>query len=141
MSRFHAARLHVLNQLYPRAEELKRIINLYHGKNKQLFQRRAAEYLEEEQEKSVLPQDLNATLYRVIAKAFFPFVVHEHGKEISEEMPRMLFALDSAALGSFIGEIFSSGFIDALQRDCLRIYPKILAQCRIAWNLTLSTGA
>lgn len=125
MSRFHAARLHVLNQLYPRAEELKRIINLYHGKNKQLFQRRAAEYLEEEQEKSVLPQDLNATLYRVIAKAFFPFVVHEHGKEISEEMPRMLFALDSAALGSFIGEIFSSGFIDALQRDCLRIYPKI----------------
>lgn len=125
ISQFHAARLHALNQLYPRAEELKRIINLYHGKNKQLFQRRAAEFLEEDQENSLLPQDLNATLYRVIAKAFFPFVVHEHGREISEELPRMLFALDTAALDSFIDEIFSSGFIDALQRDCLRIYPKI----------------
>lgn len=125
MSQFYAAKLHALNQLYPRSEELKRIINLYHGKNKQLFQRRAAEYLEEEQEQSLLPQDLNATLYLVIAKAFFPFVVHEHGREISEELPRMLFAFDSAALNSFIEEIFGTEFIDSLQRDCLRIYPKI----------------
>ncbi len=125
MSQFHSDRLHALNQLYPKSEELKRIINLYHGKNKQLFQRRAAEYLEEDEEQSLLPQDLNATLYRVIAKAFFPFVVHEHGREISEKLPRMLFALDRAALDSFIDEIFSSGFIDALQRDCLKIYPKI----------------
>lgn len=83
ISQLHAARLDALNQLYPKAEELKRIINLYHGKNKQLYQRRAAEYLEEDQEQSILPQDLNATLYRVIAKAIFPFVVHEHGREIS----------------------------------------------------------
>lgn len=125
MSQLHAARLHALNQLYPRAEELKRIINLYHGKNKQLFQRRAAEYLEEDQEQSLLPQDLNATLYRVIAKAFFPFVVHEHGKEISEKLPKMFFAFDKAALDSFIKELFSTGFLDALQRDCLRVYPRI----------------
>jgi len=125
MSQLHAARLHALNQLYPRAEELKRIINLYHGKNKQLFQRRAAEYLEEDQEQSLLPQDLNATLYRVIAKAFFPFVVHEHGREISENLPKMLFTFDKAALDSFIKELFSTGFLDALQRDCLRVYPRI----------------
>lgn len=125
MSQLHAMKLHALNQLYPRAEELKRIINLYHGKNKQLFQRRAAEYLEEDQEKSLLPQDLNATLYRVIAKAFSPFVIHEHGREISEKLPQLLFTLDKATLGLFIDEIFSTGFIDALQRDCLRIYPKI----------------
>ena len=125
MSQFHAARLHALNQLYSRADELKRIINLYHGNNKQLFQRRAAEYLEEDEKQSLLPQDLNATLYRVIAKAFFPFVVLEHGREISEELPKMLYALDSAALSSFIEEIFSTGYINALQRDCLRVYPKI----------------
>lgn len=125
MSQSHAVRLHALNQLYPRAEELKRLINLYHGKNKQLFQRRAAEYLGENQEQSLLPQDLNASLYRVIAKAFFPFVVHEHGREISEKLPKMLFSLDSAALNAFIEEIFSTGFIDTLQRDCLRVYPRI----------------
>jgi len=125
MSQFHAVRLHALNQLYPKAEELKRIINLYHGNNKQLFQRRAAEYLGDEQEQSLLPQDLNATLYRVIANAFFPFIVLEHGREISEELPMILFAIDSVALNSFIEEIFSAGFIDALQRDCLRVYPKV----------------
>ncbi len=125
ISQFHAAKLHALNQLYPKAEDLKRIINLYHGKNKQLFQRRAAEYLEEDQEQSLLPQDLNATLYRVIAKAFFPFVVHEHGREISEGLPRILHGFNRESLNSFIEEIFGSGFMDALQRDCLRIYPKI----------------
>lgn len=125
MSQFHAARLHALNHLYPKAEDLKRVINLYHGKNKQLFQRRAAAYLEEEQRESLLPQDLNATLYRVIAKAFLPFVVHEHGRNISEEFPRMLLELDSVALDSFIEEIFSAGYIDAIQRDCLRVYPRI----------------
>jgi len=125
ISQFHAAKLHALNLLYPRANELKQLINLYLGKNKQLFQRRAAEFLEENLEESLLPQDLNATLYRVVAKAYFPFVVHEHGREISEEFPRMLSTFDRAALNSFIDEIFSAGFMDALQRDCLRIYPRI----------------
>lgn len=125
ISQFHAAKLHALNLLYPRADELKQLINLYLGKNKQLFQRRAAEFLEEEQEESLLPQDLNATLYRVIAKAYFPFVVHKHGREISEELPRMLLTFEGAALNSFIKEIFSEGFMDALQRDCLRLYPRI----------------
>ncbi len=122
---FHSSRLNILNEIYPKSEELKRIINLYHGANKQLFQKRASEFLGEEQEQSILQQDLNATLYRVIAKAFFPFVVFEHGKEISEELPKLLFGLDREQLDSFIEDIFSSGFLTTLQRDCLRIYPRV----------------
>jgi hypothetical protein len=125
ISQLHATKLHFLNQLYLRADELKRLINLYLGKNKQLFQRRAAEFLEEEEEESLLPQDLNATLYRVIATAFFPFVVHEHGREISEEFPKIMMNLEEPALDLFIDELFNNGFMDALQRDCLRIYPRI----------------
>lgn len=124
-SMFHSSRLDILNQLYPKADELKRVINLYHGKNKQLFQKRAAEFLGEEQEQSLLQQDLNATLYRVIAKAFFPFVVHEHGREISEELPKLLYGIDQGQLGLFIAELFTTGFLTDLQRDCLRIYPRI----------------
>jgi hypothetical protein len=125
LSQFHSHRLDILNQLYPRADELKRVINLYHGSNKQLFQKRAAEFLEEEHEKSTLQQDLNATLYRVIAKAFFPFIVHEHGKEISEELPKLLYGLDQEQLGLFINNLFKSNFLIDLQRDCLRIYPRV----------------
>lgn len=125
-SMFHSSRLDVLNQIYPRADELKRVINLYHGSNKQLFQKRAAEFLEREQEHSVLQQDLNATLYLVIAKSFFPFVVHEHGREISEGLPKLLYGLDQNQLGLFIEDLFATGFLTGLQRDCLRIYPRVL---------------
>ncbi|WP_180312861.1 hypothetical protein, partial [Xanthomonas hortorum] len=125
LSMFHSSRLEILNQLYPRADELRRVINLYHGTNKQLFQKRAAEFLGEEQEQSLLQQDLNATLYRVIAKAFFPFVVHEHGREISEELPKLLHGVDQEQLGLFIADLFTTGFLTDLQRDCLRIYPRI----------------
>jgi hypothetical protein len=122
---FHSSRLDILNQLYPRADELQRVINLYHGNNKQLFQKRAAEFLEEDQKQSVLQQDLNATLYRVIAKAFFPFVVHEHGREISDELPKLLYGIDQEQLGLFIASLFKTSFLTDLQRDCLRIYPRI----------------
>ncbi|MBU1723412.1 hypothetical protein KJ965_05845 [Patescibacteria group bacterium] len=125
MYQFHTARLNALNQLYSKADSLKRIINLYHGKNKQLFQKRAAEFLEEDEEKSLLPQDLNATLYLVIAKAFFPFLIYEHGKEISEKIPMLLSTFDETALGSFIQEISKSGFLETLQKDCLKLYPRI----------------
>lgn len=125
MSQWHGRRLDVLNELCKKSEELKRVVNLYLGNNKQLFQKRASEYLEEEQEPSLLDQDVNATLYRVIAKAFFPFVIFEHGKEISEEFPRLLYSLNPQRLDAFIGELIASGFLPRLQRDCLKIYPRI----------------
>lgn len=125
LSMFHFRRLEILNEIYPKSEDLKRVINLYHGANKQLFQMRAADFLGEKQVKSVSQQDLNATLYRVIAKAFFPFIVFEHGKEISNKLPKLLFGLDRQQLGLFINDIFNTGFLTSLQRDCLRIYPRV----------------
>lgn len=125
LSIFHSQRLGILNELYLKSDELKRVINLYHGANKQLFQKRAADFLGEKQEQSILQQDLNATLYRVIAKAFLPFVVFEQGREISEELPKLLFKLDREQLDLFIEDIFCSGFLTSLQRDCLRIYPRV----------------
>ncbi|MBH1590383.1 hypothetical protein I5T82_17205 [Stenotrophomonas maltophilia] len=125
LSMFHSMRLNILNQLYPRAEELKRVINLYFGANKQLFQKRAAEFLGVDQEQSLLQQDLNATLYLVIAKAFFPFVIHGHGKEISEELPNLLYGIDQEQLELFVAHLFDTGFLKDVQRDCLRIYPRV----------------
>ena len=124
MLQFHNLHLEVLNEMYEKAGDIKRLINLYHGNNKQLFQRRAATFLERPEEKSLLPQDVNATLYRVIAKAFFPFTVFAHGKEISEEMPKLMYGLDRGKLGEFIDDLDKSSFLADLQRDCLKIYPR-----------------
>lgn len=125
LSMFHSGRLNMLNELYPKADELKRILNLYHGANKQLFQKRAADFLREEQQHSTLQQDVNATLYRVIAKTFHPFIVFEHDIEISQELPKLLLGLNREQLANFIEDIFTSGFLISLQRDCLRLYPRV----------------
>ncbi|NQV27518.1 MAG: hypothetical protein HQ518_24480 [Rhodopirellula sp.] len=126
MSEFHNFHLNALNDLYEKAGEIKRLINLYHGKNKQLFQRRASAFLEKPEEKSLLPQDVNATLYCVIAKAFFPFTVFAHSKEISEVMPKLLHGIDPQKLGEFLDDLDNSRFLLDLQRDCLKIYPRIV---------------
>lgn len=125
MLQFHEFRLNVLNELSEKADEIKRLINLYHGQNKQLFQMRAASFLEKPEEKSLLPQDVNATLYCVIAKAFFPFSVFAHSKEISEKMPVLMESIERSKLGEFIDDLDASKFLVDLQRDCLKIYPRI----------------
>lgn len=127
MYKFHSLRLDLLNQLYPKADEIKRIINLYSGNNKKIFQKRASAFLEEKEIDSLLPQDLNATLYRLIARAFYPFVIFEQGREISENLPRFLYDINRSSVDLFVNELFESEFIKSLQRDCLKIYPRILA--------------
>jgi hypothetical protein len=125
MSQFHNFHLNALNEMSEKAGEIKRLINLYHGKNKQLFQRRASAFLEKPEQKSLLPQDVNATLYCVIAKAFFPFTVFAHSKEISEEMPKLMQGIDREQLGEFVDDLDKSNFLVDLQRDCLKIYPRV----------------
>ncbi|WP_202801440.1 hypothetical protein [Idiomarina xiamenensis] len=122
---FHSFHLNALNEMAEKAGEIKRLINLYHGKNKQLFQKRAAASLERPVEKSLLPQDVNATLYCVIAKAFFPFTVFAHNEEISEGMPKLMQVMNREKLREFINDLDSSEFLSGLQRDCLKIYPRI----------------
>lgn len=125
MMQFHNLHLNALNDMSEHAGDIKRLINLYHGNNRQLFQKRAAEFLGRPEEKSLLPQDVNATLYCVIAKAFFPFTIFEHSQEISQEMPYLMQRVDSAKFGEFLDDLTESGFLVDLQRDCLKIYPRI----------------
>lgn len=127
LAMFHSHNLHLnaLNSLAEHASDIKRLINLYHGRNKQLFQKRASTFLGKPEVKSLLPQDLNATLYSVIAKAFFPFTVFAHGKEISEKMPNLMQELNQEKLGEFADDLDASNFLTNLQRDCLEIYPRI----------------
>ncbi|MBF6057008.1 hypothetical protein H8792_001510 [Thiomicrorhabdus sp. HH1] len=125
MLQFLNVHLNALNEMTEKAGEIKRLINLYNGKNKQLFQQRAASFLGKQEEKSLLPQDINATLYSVVSIAFFPFTVFAHSKEISEKMPQLMGSIDREKLGEFIDHLDASGFLSTLQRDCLSIYPRI----------------
>ncbi|SDF72411.1 hypothetical protein SAMN05216571_101394 [Onishia taeanensis] len=118
-------KLDILNEMHEKADEVRRLINLYSGKNKQLFQLRASQFLEKPENKSLLPQDVNATLYLVIAKAFFPFTVFGQGKEISSAMPRLMNGLDQDKLDEFVLSLEQSSFLPTLHRDCIKLYPRI----------------
>ena len=126
MSQFHRFHLDAINGMADKVGDITRLINLYHGANKQLFQRRASAFLGRPEEKSLQPQDLNASLYSVIAVAFYPFTVFAHSKEISEEMPSLIGSINPEKLGEFIQILDASNFLADLQRDCLKIYPRVL---------------
>ena len=57
---FHNQRLEQLNFFYDKSQEIKTIIRLYSGKNKQLFKKRVGEYLKEDQGTSLKPQDMKS---------------------------------------------------------------------------------
>ena len=120
-------KLEILNELCDEVDEVKRLINLYCGKNKQLFQKRAALFLGREENQSLLPQDVNATLYMVLGRTFFPFTTFGEWKEISEKMPGFLYELDRKALDQFISYLEDSGFLSTLHHDCLKLYPRIFS--------------
>jgi len=79
--------------------------------------------------KSNLPQDLNATLYSVVAHVMWPFALPGQDRDGVDQHMRVIFDLaksNRSAIESFIAEVHSTGFIKALQHDCLEIYPRVL---------------
>ena len=78
---------------------------------------------------SELPQDLNATLYSVIARVMWPFALPGQDRDTVDQYMKIIFDLaanNRPAIDAFIVEVHSKGFIKALQHDCLEIYPRIL---------------
>jgi hypothetical protein len=80
--------------------------------------------------KSELPQDLNATLYNVIARVMAPFSLPGQERQTVDQYMKIIFDLaknQKPAIDAFIAEVHDTGFVKALQYDCLEIYPRILA--------------
>ena len=124
----HNARLNALNFLYPKLEEFKRILRLY-TKNPKLFGQLCEKDFGERL-RSESPEDLNLTLYCVIAKVFFPFSMPEENADSVElDMGAIHKAIsrDRLAFDAFIEDIINSRFLSNTQHDCFEIYPQILS--------------
>ena len=126
--KIHNARLDALNQLYPMLDDFKRVLRLYKKNNKlfgQLCESKFGEKLRSEK-----PQDLNLALYGVIAKVFFPFSMpEENADSVKLHMKAIHDALSNnkGSFHSFIDEIFDTEFLNNIQKDCLDLYPEVLA--------------
>ena len=80
--------------------------------------------------KSELPQDLNATLYMVIARMMAPFSLPGQESQTVNQYMQVIIGLakdQRPAIDAFIAEVHDTGFVKALQYACLEVYPRILA--------------
>jgi hypothetical protein len=141
---FHNGRLNQLNSFYQQSDQIKAILRLYFGNNKQLFRKRVGEFLKLDQGTSVKPQDVNASLYSFISYVFLPFVKFNEVHEVVHGFVSLIRRLHSPELGNFMVQIIDSGFLANLQKDCLNVYPEIYdaeMPMRAALYLDLTEGA
>ena len=122
---FHSQRLNHLNYFHDRAEEIKVLIRLYSGKNKQLFKKRVSEFLQRDLGPSLKPQDVNAALYQLLTFVFLPFVHFGEVRSLVEGFTEITMRLAGKPLNDFVRTIIDTGFLGSLQKDCLKLYPEI----------------
>lgn len=121
----HAQRLEQLNHFHDQSDQIKRIIGLYKGKNKQLFKKRVGEFLGEDQGSSTKPEDVNASLYRFVSFVFLPFVSYGEVNHVVNEFTSLIMKLHGPELEGLVERLVSSEFLITLQKDCLKLYPDI----------------
>lgn len=124
-------RLDLLNKLYPKKRDLRRLIAQYKRGDIKAFEKvvRDLNELHGVELKSHKKQDVLAALYSATSIMSSPLTIHEHNKELSEEMPKMLFTLHSQHnenLGAFFDCIIDSGFLKTAHLDCISLYPKLI---------------
>ncbi|RQV39108.1 hypothetical protein DF027_21190 [Burkholderia cenocepacia] len=124
----HNQRLNELNLVCKMKAEIRNLIRLYSGKDKQLFRLKVEKFLKTKL-KSSKPQDINAGLYLLVSFAFKPFVNVQSVEEVVEGYPGFLFYLadkDKAKLEGFIDHLADTGFLRNVQLDALDVYPDVL---------------
>jgi hypothetical protein len=125
---FHNQRLEQLNYFASNADQIRTIIKLYFGTNKQLFKQRVGQLLNSELGGSLEPQDINAALYKFISAVFQPFVYHESVTEFVESTTEMVMSLGSTkpeAFDTFVDRLMETQFLSNLQRDSLGLYHEV----------------
>ncbi|MBJ2112343.1 hypothetical protein JFQ86_05835 [Serratia ureilytica] len=122
------SKLDALNSLYPKKKELRRLITQYKRGEFNTF-RKTCRSLFDIQPRTDKKQDIIAALYKATSIMSSPFTIHEHNKEISEEMPKILREIDLAYHGKnneFFTELIKTGFLQNVHHECLSIYPKVI---------------
>lgn len=125
---FHTERLNQLNDLHGKAPDIRTILRLYRGKNKQLFKKSAGDFLSLDLGQSLKPQDINAALYLFVSYVFKPFIHHDGVKTLVEDFTGLIYRLSSQnkdGFNVFIDHIIETKFLESIQSDCLELYPEI----------------
>lgn len=123
------SRLDGMNYIYKYRDKLQRVITQYKQGNYNTFSNIMKELPTLKKPRSLKIQDILSALYTATSVMSFPFTIHAHNAEISEEMPKFLHHIQQSnrkQLNDFLDDIIKSEFLKSLHFDCLSLYPKML---------------
>ncbi|CAD7378343.1 hypothetical protein X12_001178 [Xanthomonas arboricola] len=121
----HGTRLRKLNYIAENSAQVKTIIGLYEGKNKQLFLKRVSEFLGCNLNNSLKPEDINAALYFFISWVFEPFIHQTEVSEIVEGFNNISPSLPRESMNELLAQLYDTAFLKNLQSDLLKLYPRV----------------
>lgn len=125
----HGSRLNELNRQHEKFPQFKTLLKLYARQKVLPFKLNAAKTFGVET-RSDKPEDINATLYVLIAKVMLPFAMpgaNEQAVELYMDVVTKVAKNDRLAFERFLRDVIDRGFLKKLQLDCIEIYPRILA--------------
>jgi len=124
---FHTQRLNQLNLLHQKSQQIRTILKLYSGRNKQLFKTRVEQFLNVSLGPSLEPQDINAALYQFVSNVFLPFVHLDGVIDLIENFSELMLTLAECrgpAFNAFVDHMKETNFLHEIQKDCLDLYPE-----------------
>lgn len=117
-----------LNYFSDRSDQVRSIIKLYFGKNKQLFKKRVSDLINQDHGPSIKPEDVNVSLYSFVSAMFMPFIDFASTADFVDESSHMIAFLgqkNGESMKNFLGYLESTKFLFNIQRDSLNLYPEI----------------
>ncbi|WP_172559209.1 hypothetical protein [Vibrio fluvialis] len=126
-----SSRLDLLNRLGEHHRSLKRLISQYKRGNIKGFEKviKGLDDLDFIKLKSHKNEDVVAALYSATSVISSPLTIHEHNKELSEEMPKLLFKLyneHNDNLNEFFDSLLNTGFLKTVHHDTISLYPRLI---------------
>ncbi|PWI34224.1 hypothetical protein DI392_03660 [Vibrio albus] len=126
-----SSRLDLLNRLGEHHRSLKRLISQYKRGNIKGFEKviKGLDDLDFIKLKSHKNEDVVAALYSATSVISSPLTIYEHNKELSEEMPKLLFKLYNEHydnLNEFFDSLLNTGFLKTVHHDTISLYPRLI---------------
>lgn len=127
-TQFHRLRLGLINEHYKKYPQVTKLIGMFSKGFYGPFRETARKRFKVVTKSNNL-EDINATLYTVISEHVLPFTLPDDNQQLVLGYSGLVMSLAQSkrpGLVAFLQELFDTGFLASLQRDCLKIYGPIL---------------
>ncbi|MGL4094370.1 hypothetical protein [Agrobacterium cavarae] len=124
---FHRARLGIINEQYKKYPQVAELISKYAKGYYGPFSDYAWKRFKVKV-KTQRMEDINAALYGVVSEYVLPFTLPDDSRDVVAKFTTLLVDLmknKREAMAAFMQELYDTGFLENLQKDCLKLYKPV----------------